>query len=81
MTWVLGDKNIDAAMLIISPGAGKSLLCDVAWPCYELGHDPEQTILGVSSGADLMVDFLQASMSTIEENKINKLIFPNSETR
>ena len=25
VTWVLGDKNIDAAMLIISPGAGKEI--------------------------------------------------------
>ena len=73
----LTDKNIKSLMIIISPGSGKSLLVDVAYPTFELGHDPEQTILGVSSGADLMVDFLQASMSTIEENKINKLIFPN----
>ena len=75
--WVLGDKNIDAAMLIISPGAGKSLLCDVAWPCYEIGYDPTTSIMGVSSGADLMVDFLQTSMGIIEENEIYKLLFPN----
>lgn len=79
VAWILGDKNIDAAMLIISPGAGKSLLCDVAYPCYEIGYDPTISIMGVSSGADLMVDFLQTSMKILEENPIYKLLFPNIE--
>lgn len=77
VAWVLGDTNIDAAMLIISPGAGKSLLTDVAFPCFEIGYDPTTSIMGVSSGADLMVDFLQTSMNIIEENSIYKLLFPN----
>lgn len=77
VAWVLGDTNIKAAMLIISPGAGKSMLTNVAFPCYEIGYDPTVSIMGVSSGADLMVDFLQTSMNIIEENPIYNLLFPN----
>jgi predicted phage terminase large subunit-like protein len=77
VAWALADKHIKRMMLIISPGAGKSQLVDVAFPIYEIGHDQNTTILAVSSGADLMVDFLKATMQMIEENKVVKLLFPN----
>lgn len=76
VTWVLADKNIDSAMLIISPGAGKSMLTNVAFPTYEIGYNPNISILGISSGADLMLDFLNTSMSIIEDNDIYHLIYP-----
>ena len=77
VAWALADKNIRRLMVIISPGAGKSQLMDIAFPVYELGHNQNTTILGVSSGADLMVDFLKASMTIIEENKVCRLLFPH----
>src|SRR5580698_966285 len=75
----LGDENIKSLMLIISPGAGKSQALSIAYPLWELGHDPNLTILGVSSGADLMMGFLQSTMNIIEdEGKAYNILFPNT---
>lgn len=74
--YALGDSNIRNVMLIISPGAGKSQCLSIAYPLWELGFDRNLTILGVSSGADLMIGFLQSSMNIIEYNEVYNAIFP-----
>jgi predicted phage terminase large subunit-like protein len=73
----MGDKNIRYLMVIISPGSGKSYLTGIAYPLWELGMDPNLTIMGISSGADLMVSWLQSSMNIIENNKIYHELFPH----
>ena len=75
VAWALGDKNIANLMVICSPGSGKSFLSGIAYPLWELGLDPNITILGVSGGADLMMKWLQSAMNIIEHNKIYKLLF------
>ncbi|HLX54330.1 MAG TPA: hypothetical protein VKR58_10335, partial [Aquella sp.] len=74
----LGDSNIKSLMVIIAPGLGKSQCLSIAYPLWELGYDPNLTILGVSSGAELMMGFLQSSMSIIDENYFYRLMFPNT---
>ena len=55
-----------------------SQLLSIAYPLWELGHDHNLTILGVSSGADLMMGFLQSAMTIIDENEVYNLIFPET---
>jgi phage terminase large subunit-like protein len=75
--WALADPGIDKAMVIISPGSGKSQLVDVVYPTWRLGLAPTTTILGVSSAEGLMTTFIQAAMNIIENNNIYKEVFPN----
>ncbi len=78
VTIALGDKNIQSLMVIISPGAGKSQLLDIAYPTWELGHNQNLTILGVSGGAELIMGFLQASMTIIDKNPVYNTLFPGT---
>lgn len=74
----LGDKNIKSLMVIIAPGLGKSQLLSICYPSWELGYDPNLTILGVSSGAELMMGFLQSTMGIIDESPYYKLLFKDT---
>jgi predicted phage terminase large subunit-like protein len=53
-----------------------SQLVDVAFPAWELGYDPNMTILSLSAGADLPVEFMQSTMNLIEENTVYRTVFP-----
>lgn len=73
----LMDERIDRLLIIVGPGAGKSLLTSVAFPAFVLGHRPWMTILGVSAGEGLMQGFLKAIMDWIEWSPQWKFFFPN----
>lgn len=73
----LGDKNITRLMVIISPGSGKSHLVDVVFPTWELGLNPNETIIATSAGEGLVRYSLQSAMDIIESS-IYKDIYPKS---
>lgn len=73
----LCDKRIRNLMLIVGPGSTKSQLISVAYPSWLLGHDPHQTIIGISAGESLMQGFQQAVMEIVEFAEGWKHTFPN----
>lgn len=72
------DERIRKLMLIIGPGSGKSLLLSVAYPAWLLGHDPTQTILGISAGEALMQGFQRTVMEVVEWSNYYHAIFPKT---
>jgi hypothetical protein len=72
----LCDSRIAKLMLIIGPGSSKSQCVSIAYPAWLLGHDPQQTILGISAGEALMQGFQQAVMDIIEYSEAWKAIWP-----
>lgn len=72
------DKRIPKYMCVIGPGSGKSTAISEVFPAFELGHDPADTILGISAGEALMQGFQQSVMETIEWSKIYRSIFPKT---
>lgn len=74
----LADRRIRKLMLIIGPGSGKSQLISVTYPCWALGIDPTETIIGVSGGEALIQGFMHASMEVIEWNTYYATVFPDT---
>lgn len=64
----LTDMRVRNLQLIIGPGCGKSQMLSVIYPAWLIGHDPAQTILGISGGEKLMQGFQQAVMRIIESS-------------
>lgn len=77
MCMALTDDAIRKVMLIISPGAGKSSLVEQIYASWELGLDPNNTILSISAGADLPIEFLKSTIDIIENNNNYHTIFPH----
>lgn len=73
----LMDRRIAKLMIIMGPGAGKSMLCDVAYPAFEIGQDPQQTIIGVSAGEALVQGFQKSIMDWIEYSPTWRNLFPD----
>lgn len=74
----LADQRIRRLMIVIGPGAGKSLLLSVTYPCWLLGIEPNQTILGVSGGESLVQGFMHACMEVIEWSRFYHAVFPET---
>lgn len=72
----LMDTRIPKLLIVLGPGSGKSLLCDVAFPAFEMGHDPTMTLLAVSAGEALMQGFQRAVGDWIENSKRYQAAFP-----
>jgi hypothetical protein len=72
----LCDKRITKLMLIIGPGSSKSQLISVTYPAWLLGHNPHQTIIGISAGEALMQGFQTAVMDLVEHSETWKHVFP-----
>lgn len=72
----LMDKRINNLLVIVGPGSGKSVLFDVTFPAFELGHDPTETILGISAGESLVQGFQRAVAEWIEFDETYHTIFP-----
>lgn len=70
------DRRIGNLLAIIGPGSGKSTLLSEVWPCFELGHDPTMTMLGISAGEALMQGFQRSIMETIEWAPEYRAVFP-----
>ena len=73
----LMDDRIPKLMVIIGPGAGKSLCLSTVYPAFRLGCDPTTTIVGVSAGEKLIQGFMSAVMEWVEHSEQWKLLFPN----
>lgn len=73
----LTDLRIPKLLLLIGPGSGKSQLLSQIFPAFLLGHDPKQTILGVSAGESLIQGFVRSVMEIIEWAEIYAYLFPN----
>lgn len=74
----LVDERIRKLMLIIGPGSGKSMLLSVVYDAWLLGHDPTQTILGISAGEALMQGFQRTVMEIVEWSDYYHTIFPGT---
>lgn len=73
----LCDLRIRKLAVIIGPGSGKSLLLSVCFPAWNLGHDLNQTNLGISASEGLIQGFVRASMELVEWSPWHKAIFPD----
>lgn len=73
----LMDKRIKKLLIVLGPGAGKSLLISVAYPSFEIGYDPSTTFLEVSAGENLVQGFQSAIMDWIETSPRWKTAFPD----
>ena len=60
VAYALMDRRIHNLLVILGPGAGKSVLLSQIYPLFEIGHDPTITVLGLSAGEALMQGFLGA---------------------
>lgn len=76
VTLGLLDRRIRNLLLIIGPGSGKSQLLSTAYPAFEIGQDPTNTILGISAGEALMQGFQAGVMQWIEFAPTWKQLFP-----
>lgn len=78
MAHVLGltDSRIDKLMVQIGPGSGKSQLLSVVYPAWELGGNPETTIVGVSGAEGLAAGFMDATARIIENTEAFRMSFP-----
>ncbi len=72
----LADRRINKLMIILGPGSGKSFLLSQVYPSWELGHDPTQTILGISAAEALIQGFLRSVMEMIEFSPVYRALFP-----
>jgi len=72
----LMDNRIRKLMILIGPGAGKSLMLSVAYPAFTVGHDPTTTILGLSAGEALMQGFQKAVMEWVDTSFQWSQLFP-----
>lgn len=77
VAFALCDKRIQKLMLQIGPGSGKSVLLTTVYPAWLLGHDPTQTILGISGAESLIQGFVEGSMDFIANSEAFKLAFPH----
>ena len=73
----LTDSRIKNFQLIIGPGVGKSLLLSTIYPAWLIGHDPTQTILGISGGESLMQGFQSSVMRIVESSPAFTESFPD----
>lgn len=73
----LCDRRINKLMIVVGPGAGKSLLLSVVFPAWLIGHDPNMTVVSVSAGELLPQGFMHAVMNIIETSESWKLTFPH----
>lgn len=73
----LMDERIEKLMIVLGPGAGKSLLVSVSFAAFILGQRPWSTVLEVSAGEGLVQGFLKAVMDWVEWNPQWKLFFPD----
>jgi hypothetical protein len=71
------DLRIQKLLAIIGPGSGKSMFMSQIWPSFLLGHDPTQTVLGISAGEALIQGFQRSVMEIIEWSPLYHRIFPN----
>lgn len=78
MCRALEDRRIDNLMIILGPGAGKSMLISVVYPAWRLGMQPESTILGVSAGENLVQGFIHGVMEIIEYSPHYYRFFPKT---
>lgn len=73
----LADDRIYNLMVILGPGSTKSQCISITYPAWLLGHDPTQTVIGVSGGEDLVQGFMRSAMEIIDHNKAYRSIFPH----
>ena len=73
----LADPRITNLLITATPGSGKSQLTSVAYPLWELSHNPGMTIMGISGAESLMVGFVKSSMDLIENSHNLKVMFPD----
>lgn len=73
----LCDSRIRKIMLIVGPGSGKSQALSIVYPSWLLGHDPTQTIIGVSGAENLAQGFMSAVMEIVAYNRVFHMTFPN----
>ena len=76
---VLGlcDTRIEKLQVQIGPGAGKSQLISMVYPAWMLGHDPQQTFLGISGAENLAQGFMSVVMGIVESNEAFRLCYPD----
>lgn len=72
----LADDRIKQLLIVISPGAGKSLCISTIYPAFKLGQIPSHTILGISAGENLMQGFQLAIMEWVEHSTMWRNLFP-----
>lgn len=72
----LEDPRITSMLTLIAAGAGKSILFDVAYPLWEIGHDPSLTVQAVSAGEALPQGFMAACMQVVQHDPTFRSTFP-----
>lgn len=72
----LEDQRIQQLLFMLAPGAGKSNLLDIAYPLWELGHDPALTVMAVSAGEALPQSFMSSVLQVIQHNRAFRELFP-----
>ncbi len=73
------DTRINKLMFILGPGVGKSLFLSVTIPAWQIGHNPDTTVLGISGGEALMQGFQSAVAEIIATSSAWKEVFPTVE--
>jgi hypothetical protein len=73
----LEDKRIDSLFLLAPPGTGKSNLLDIAYPLWEIGHNPALTVQSISAGEALPQGFMNAVMQIVQHDKNFLELFPD----
>jgi predicted phage terminase large subunit-like protein len=73
----LQDRRIKMFMVVTGPGNGKSTVTSTVYPAWELGHQPDTTILGIGAAEDLMQKFARGTAEIIKDNPVFHRIFPN----
>jgi hypothetical protein len=73
----LMDQRIRKLLITIGPGAGKSLLLSCVYASFEIGHDPEMTVLNISAGEGLVQGFQRTVGEWIEYSDKWSTIFPD----
>lgn len=74
--YALMDDRISKLLIIIGPGATKSTLISMSWPAFRIGHNPNETVLGISAGENLIQGFQNAVGEVIEGHRIWRTSFP-----
>jgi len=77
MVAALEDSRINNVLFMLCAGAGKSVLLDIIYPSWELGHDPSLSILSVSAGEKLPQTFMLATMQVIADDPAFRQTFPD----